>query len=258
MRIEGVIVCVGYADFLAHTLPDNRGLFDKLVVVTTPFDRETQKVCEYWHVQVVMEHDLVPEVDEFHKGAGINAGLEQLERTDWLIHLDADVVLPPKTRLVLEQARLDPAKVYGCDRMNVLGFEAWQRFRALPVVQYEDDIWVHHGPFPTATRLANSSFPGYAPLGFFQMWNAASGVLEYPQGHTDAAREDILFAKKWPRDKRELLPELIVYHLESEPAPKGANWRGRTTVRFGPEPLCPLRTIPKPRDSESDRFPTRY
>ena len=230
MKLEGVVVCVGYADFLAHTLPDNRSHFDRLVVVTAPHDRETRKVCEYWHVHCITTAAMTPQPGEFCKGKGINTGLRALRRADWLIHLDADIVLPPKTRLLLEQSKLDPTRIYGCDRMNVPSYLEWQRFRALPFVQYEDEIWVHHGPFPTGARVVNPSFPGYSPIGFFQMWNVASGVLDYPEGHTDAAREDVLHAKRWPREKRELLPEIIVYHLESEPAPKGANWSGRTTA----------------------------
>lgn len=43
-------------------------------------------------------------------------------------------------------------------------------------------------------------------------------------------------ALQWDRRKRALIPELLVAHLESEAAPTGANWEGRTTARFGPQP----------------------
>lgn len=54
--------------------------------------------------------------------------------------------------------------------------------------------------------------------------------------HTEADRTDVLFAAQWPRAKRALLPEVAVYHLESEPADQGTNWGGRRTARFGVEP----------------------
>ena len=31
MKLEAVTVCVNYTDFLAHTLPRNRALFDRLI-----------------------------------------------------------------------------------------------------------------------------------------------------------------------------------------------------------------------------------
>jgi hypothetical protein len=236
--LEAVTVCVGYADILAHTLPDNRILFDYLVVVTSPADTDTQKVCEYWNVHCITDPMLVPAPLKFCKGVGINSGLAVLKKTGWVCHLDADIACPPKMRQLLEQAKLNPRKIYGCDRMDVPSYEDWQRFRALPRVQWEDDVYLHHGPFQTSTRVVHPAFSGYIPIGFFQLWNPeGSGVYQYLSGHTDAGREDALFAAQWPRSERELLPELIVYHLESGPAQVGANWRGRMTPRFGPEPL---------------------
>ena len=73
---------------------------------------------------------------------------------------------------------------------------------------------------------------GYIPIGFFQLWHADSEILNYPEGHTDAGREDSHFATLWPRHKRQLLPEIIAYHLESESAPMAVNWKGRATKPF--------------------------
>jgi hypothetical protein len=55
-------------------------------------------------------------------------------------------------------------------------------------------------------------------------------------GHSDAARTDVQFGLQWDRERRALVPELVVLHLESEDAGVGANWSGRTTRPFGPEP----------------------
>ncbi len=53
-------------------------------------------------------------------------------------------------------------------------------------------------------------------------------------GHSDAARTDVQFGLLWDLGRRQLVPELVVLHLESEPAAVGANWSGRTTRPFGP------------------------
>jgi hypothetical protein len=52
-KLEAVIVCDQYSDFLRCTLPHNKTLFDRIVVVTSPEDRATQKICEFYHVECV-------------------------------------------------------------------------------------------------------------------------------------------------------------------------------------------------------------
>ena len=59
-------------------------------------------------------------------------------------------------------------------------------------------------------------------------------LRHYPLQHGDAARTDVQFALQWDRRNRQILPEVIVLHLESEASALGANWKGRTTPRFGP------------------------
>ena len=132
MKIEAVVTCVDYADFLAETLPHNRNLFDKVVVVTSPEDKPTQRICEYWHVDCLSTDSFRSRWGEFNKGAAINDGLARLAKTDWLVHMDADIVLPPLTRTLLEAAELDPSSIYGIDRHMVHGYEPWRKFMAMP------------------------------------------------------------------------------------------------------------------------------
>ena len=50
----------------------------------------------------------------------------------------------------------------------------------------------------------------------------------------------MLFAKKWTKDKRELLPEFVAIHLDSEDATvkeMGKNWSGRKTQPFAYQPV---------------------
>jgi hypothetical protein len=92
-----------------------------------------------------------------------------------------------------------------------------------------------HCPFPIGTRVAFQHAGGYVPIGFFQLWHADSGVTTYIDGHTDAGREDSNFAAQWPRRRRGFIPEITAYHLESEPAEMGVNWKGRKTKPFRAE-----------------------
>jgi hypothetical protein len=232
-KLEAVIVCDGYADFLADTLPHNKFLFDKIVVVTSWEDHATRKLCEFHHVECIPTDALESRKGKFCKGAGINIGLEKLDRTAWVVHLDADIWLPPQTRVILSALELCKETLYGIDRFMVRNYEEWKKFLASPKLQHETEGWVHLEAFPIGTRVmaANS----YIPIGFFQLWNPnGSKVHHYPEGHDTAAREDGKFAQNWKRSRRSLLSEIVGYHLESEPAVMGANWGGRKTKLFGP------------------------
>lgn len=234
MKLEAVVVCDKYSDFLAFTLPENKILFNKIVVVTSHEDKETQRVCEYWHVQCIQTDVLESRRGHFCKGKGINEGLAALDMDGWVAHLDADIVLPPLTRILLEKADLDTSMLYGCDRVMCKSFEDWIRFRSKPRLQQENECWIHMDQFPFGHRVVINSFGGYVPIGFFQLWSpSGSGIKAYPEGHTTAAREDTNFALQWPRSKRHMLAEIIAYHLESEDAPMAKNWAGRTTREFG-------------------------
>lgn len=233
MKLEAVVVSVNYDDFLAHTLPLNKAMFDRLVVVTTPEDTNTAKLCEYHHVQCIQTDAFNTQGGEFRKGSGINIGLGKLDMDGWVVHLDADIALAPQTRNLLEQTDLDPTMIYGIDRFNIVGYDQWFGHTRKPKLVNEASVYVHPHVYPLATRFMSPDHGGYLPIGFFQLWNPKeSGVLTYPACHTNAGRTDMLFSAKWPRARRAMLPEIIAFHLESEKAAQGVNWNGRQTAPF--------------------------
>lgn len=232
-KMEAVIVCDRYHDFLRNTLPSNKFLFDRIVVVTSPEDKETQKLCEFYHVECVRTDSLRSRWGEFCKGKAINEGLDRLTKKDWVVHMDADIFLPPQTRLLLEQAKLDKSMIYGIDRFLVKGATAWQEFLEMPKLQHECNAYIHMNAFPIGTRVMHDFAGGYVPIGFFQLFNpCVSGVTTYPDEHTTAGRGDTVFAQKWPRAKRGFIPEIVGYHLESPNAKMAENWNGRVTAPF--------------------------
>src|ERR1700684_2963905 len=102
------------------------------------------------------------------------------------------------------------------ERFVVEGYEQWDRFLEMPMLQHECDAYVHLNAFPLGTRVTSKDGGGYIPIGLFQMWcPAVIGVRASPVNHTDAGRVDMVFAKTWPRAKRALIPEVVGYHLES-------------------------------------------
>jgi hypothetical protein len=126
----------------------------------------------------------------------------------------------------------------------VRSWDKWQR-----LVQ---DGWVHSAKLghphsvgaPYGLEIGSRwvGTDGYVPIGFFQLWHRLGGVEEwrgtrvktYPLSHGSACRTDVQFGLTFDRRNRVLLPELYVAHLESEQCKLGANWKGRTTKRFGP------------------------
>lgn len=238
MKIECVTVCVNFSDVLAHTLPLNKRHFDAMVVVTDTRDEATWRLCRHHHVRCVPTDAFYVHDQAFNKGMGINAGLAALRRDAWLVHLDADIVLPPRTRELLETSvHPDEDCIHGIDRMMCPDFEGWMRHVTDPVTQHADGIFIVPEPFGLGARVAKLDGEGYVPIGFFQMWHAgASGIADYPDHHGTAGRADMLHALRWPRRQRVLIPELIGIHLEGPIAPGVKNWRGRRMAHFGLPP----------------------
>jgi hypothetical protein len=238
MYLEGVIVCVNYSDFLAHTLPHNKIHFDRLIIVTDTKDKRTKELCEYYHVECVQTDEFYRNGDKFNKGAGINVGLDRLSKKGWVLHLDADMYLPPLTRTILNNIPLQPEKVYGADRLMCPSYEEWMKYMDAPPKMQEAWIYIHLTAFRVGVRIAEymTKGGGYEPIGYFQLWNPeGSGVYRYPEEHGYADRTDVLHIKRWPRERRELLPEIVTIHLDSEgltTAEMGKNWNGRQTALF--------------------------
>lgn len=239
-----VTVCSGYGDFLAETAKWNRPLFDRWVVVTDPADSETREVCRWHDITCLITADGTRD-GEFGKGRLVERGLQHLPADGWILHLDADCVLPATFRQAIGRAHLNPAAVHGFDRFMVRSWADWQRLVAAgwPTTgnpaHYPHAVLIPSG-FSLGARWASSD--GYVPVGFAQLWHRKSGgeewrgmrVKPYPSGHGSACREDVQQGLQWDRRDRVLVPEVFVAHLESEPAKNGANWKGRTTRRFGP------------------------
>ena len=230
-RIEAVIVCKDYGDFLQETLPRNIQALDGVVVVTHPSDRHTKAVCQKLGVNCVETEVMHAKGDKFNKGRCINLGLSHLRHDDWLLHLDADILLPDRFRQMLDHAELNPKNIYGADRLNVKSYDTWKTHKAKRLPQWRYGYLVTPTEeFPAASRLLHGDY-GWVPIGYFQLWHS-SARRRYPINQGSAEHTDVLFGIQWNRENRILLPEIFVYHLESEISKMGANWGGRITKQF--------------------------
>ncbi len=235
--LHGVVVSVGYADFLDVALRHNRPMLSHCVVVTAPDDKETQQVAGKYACELIVTEDGA-RGGGFNKGALIERGLTQLPSNGWRVHFDADIVFPGNMRQRLGAALYDQGALYGCDRINAVNWESYQRLVEAGFTsrgfQYQ-----HYLAYPLAGCDVGSRLvfhdQGWCPIGFFQLWHHTSeysGLYRtrgYAVGSNNAAHDDVQFALRWDRSKRILIPEFFVAHLCTDDMHYAANWKGRKT-----------------------------
>ena len=236
LRLEAVTVCVGFDDVLDQTLAMNHPQVDTMIVVTSHEDRKTQLVAKKHSATCVTTDLHRKNARSFNKGAAINAGFGHFQFNGWRLHLDADIILPDNfRRLLFNHTHLDPACLYGADRVDVIGKDGVDRLRAaalaIPQHAYQSGLSSVHGgavyakqPSASSARFVDSLY-GYCPIGFFQLWHA-SRQRPYPYSLGTAAHDDVLFAALWPESDRRVLPSAFVYHLNAKPPSYGENWDG--------------------------------
>lgn len=241
MRLEAVTVCVNYAGELAVAAPFNAPSFDRWIIVTDPDDWPTRKVCRHHHLTCITSTEHARNGDAFNKGRMIERGLQHLSKDCFRLHIDADIVLPRRTRTLLDWAHLDEANVYGCDRIMCYGQADWERLLATGYLDWTNDRSPHSVLFPPGFQIGDRwarPQEGYVPIGFFQLWHGSADeqagyrVRPYPSHHGDACRGDVQHGLQWDRRQRVLLPELIAVHLATSKQ-NGINWKGRESPPWG-------------------------
>jgi hypothetical protein len=208
MKLEAVVVCVKFNSWLAWTLPVNRQFFDKLVVVTSTKDTKTQLLCHYWQVPCIPVD--ITEDFPFNKGRMINEGLKTLDGDGWVLQLDADIMLPPKFRNIMNELDLDQNGLYGADRLMVKDMKEWLDFWLEPELIHECNTYLHLTSFPVGSRIVKLDSGGWLPNGYFHLWHQGTKKLSYPTTKEGASLD---FAKGFERKQRHMLAEIAVLHL---------------------------------------------
>jgi hypothetical protein len=244
--IEAVTVCRGFSDILEHSIINNQSLFDRWIIVTQHDDDATHRVCKRHGIDYVDTDAFTRRGEKFNKGLAVNVGLAHLTCSQWMLHLDADILLPPQTRRFLENAELDTKSIHGIDRFNLIGGDKIAAWKASGKPQYEWFCLINP-PDGTSfgSRIVHFDYGGWMPIGFFQLWHADSKITRYPvKPNTDAEHTDVLHAMKWPRQKRILIPEILGIHIESEKVAWGANWQQRASKPLVMPEAAPHHRLP--------------
>lgn len=218
MKIQCVIICVNYDDFLSITLPFNKNHVDDITVVTTKNDLATQQLCRQYGAKVVITDRLHEDGAKFNKGKAINDGFKSLNNPDWILHLDADMILPHDFKDKIKATNLDINKLYGITRLMCPNYEAWRRYQR---TGRHRPRWAHQ------RRRLNIG------VGFFQLFNSKCPKLDqnpwYPEEFGHAGRSDRFFMRKIGQVES---LNMVGIHIDNESKNMGANWNGRVTSKI--------------------------
>ena len=227
LRLEYVITCVGFDDFLDESLRRNVSHFDLVIVVTSHADHKTQYVATK-HGALVVQTDLFRKNGRrFNKGAAINAGMDRFQYHGWRMHMDADIVLPESfRRLLFNHTCLDRECIYGADHVDVVGKTELHAICCHEHAQHVHSVFVHPVHHRPLSPRYVDQLRGYIPLGYFQLWHARA-QKPYPYSLGTAAHDDVMFAAQWSECHRRLLPSVMSYHLCARPPSLGENWDGQ-------------------------------
>ncbi len=223
-RLEGLLVCVRYGDYLSWSLPGNLPHFDRLVVVTSPDDTLSQSIAKQHGATVVLSDSYLPEGAVFNKGKLLNEGFEALKLDAWVLVFDSDILLPAGLRHRLQQRFLHPDCLYYSIRLDA--------------PNHDTEYWLtafESNPALRATLPFNRPGANRMPWGYFQLFHARecppseSGEPLYSERFPNAGDVDYEFQARWPSERKILLPEAVV-HLPH--GAEGINWTGRASRRL--------------------------
>lgn len=208
MKLTGIVVCVGYHDLLAHSLPLWHQGLDRLLVITSGTDKPTQDLCDRHNVQTHVTEIFYQNGARFNKGAAMAEACHKHNlraECEWFLTFDADMVPPHNWRDMLERADLKCGTLYG----------AW-RYQNPEKVQ-------------TPVLLMNRRMPQHWVIGFFSLFHANDPHLPPPNEPLfdlhwpHAGNYDTAFTNRWAKHEQVILNNLHLIHLGEE----RANWLGR-------------------------------
>ena len=229
--ITAIITCVNYSDFLKKTIHYNKRLLKNIIVITDYNDIDTHLICKNTNIKYIMtnkfyeketfnffsifnifnlfslswwnklkEHYLYSK-KPFNKSKAINHVISNYTDTDWILLLDADIILSDKI-VNVNVSKLSKDTLYGTRRL----------------VYTSKNDWINR---------TNGYIDNWKFVGFFQLFNKKDNnfikdYYGYDEQFNYANLSDYFFMKKWKK-KYEL--NFPVIHLgETE-----KNWKGRIT-----------------------------
>lgn len=218
--LEAITVCVNYGDYFGVVAKHNKQFFKKWIVATLSTDIQTRRICKYFDIEYVNCDDVVHLNDaKFNKGALINKAFSRLDKKDWILHIDADIIVPHDFHLFCQDQEnldsLNKMSLYGMHRRNA---KTWQ-------IAYNYINKIKDETEPMGCEVG---------IGFWQMFHN-DGIIYlgeeknkiYTELSVNAAWSDIDFLNQYQGFVEEIKEYKAVHVGES-----GKNWDGRVTNKF--------------------------
>jgi hypothetical protein len=207
-KVDVIIVSVDYNDFLPITLENNIKIFDSITVVTSINDEECQKICQDFNINCVVTERMYENEASFNKGKAINDGIKSLLNPNWILLLDADIIVPETFHESFEDNYTNINSLYVCNRVMFKEYQSYLDWQS-----------------GSGIKGQVSSLNG---IGYFQLFNINSNCLQriiYPENSNNAAGSDISFRNRFT-EKVDLKIESIHLGISYQ------NWNGRETPEF--------------------------
>ena len=216
--LEAVIVCVNYSDFLKITLPFNKHNFDNIVIATHPDDHETIEVCLNNNVNYALTTRMYEDNAKFNKGKALNDGIKSLNRKEWVLITDADMIMPKNLKELIEGVK--KTRIYGTGRAICPTINDWIEYTKNPSII---DKW--------EKQIGRINIG----VGFFQLIHSHNPVVNgrtdwYKENIPHCGRTDRKFWRSFEDKNRKCLKNMITIHLGDDEM--GSNWYGRTTKKW--------------------------
>lgn len=204
-KLDTIIVSVDYNDYLSITLENNLKFLQNIHVVTSIKDLVCQDICKQYGVDCIITDKFYESNSIFNKGKAINYAISKLENPDWILILDADILLKDEINL----SNLDYNILYSCKRTIVENHEQYLNLKN--------------------QELIEESGIGF---GYFQLFNFKSKYVNrrmvYPEVSRNASKSDVIFKRQF-KSIEDLKSK--VYHLGKT----RLNWNGRKSEVFTKE-----------------------
>lgn len=200
-KLDVIIVSVNYNDFLLLSLENNVKIFENITVVTSSSDFFCQKICEKFGVNCIVTDIMYENNEVFNKGKAINEGIKSILNPDYILLLDADI-------LVMKQINLDLLEedvLYTSDRYFIPDYTSYKEYISGSIKKEKFLLQENQG------------------WGFFQFFNY-SKVIKFPELSPDASTSDIVFYDMF-RNRNVINNEVL--HLGED-----SNWIGRKSKSF--------------------------
>lgn len=210
--LRSFTICVNYDDLLAFSLPTILETVDEAVVVTDRNDTATRSLALDLGAAVYRTDRFYLGGAAFNKGAALEEATRLFRADSWILLVDADTVLPPKLRKVLDADELVPGALYGLRRRLA---RTQAQYRA---VGREAGAWAIEELPATPDK---DEIPGY-----FQLFDGrALSRPWFTDSWEHAGGYDSDFSARF-HDRR-ILREAIVHLGEAR-----TNWTGRLSQRW--------------------------